>query len=99
MQQHWEYPRRWRSPLADAIRQREGLGLTHPGGTPKCPRRPAKQYPGGKGLPPQPQLHYGRRAYGGRWGARGRGAPPETRALVARGYYDELRRAFHDAEE
>jgi hypothetical protein len=94
-----EYPQRWRSPLADAVRAREGLGLTHPGGTPKCPRRPDKQYPGGRALPPQPQLHYGRQARDRRCGARGRGAPPETRELIRAGYYDELRRAFHDAAE
>jgi hypothetical protein len=80
---HWR-----KGPVARAIAEREGLGLSHPGGTPRHPRTAKKARR-------VTQHNHVKRGYL----CRGEPAPSPFRALLTGGYYDELRRAFEASEE
>jgi hypothetical protein len=80
---HWR-----KGPVARAIAEREGTGLSHPGGTPRHPRTAARARR-------ITQHNHVKRGYL----CRGESAPSPFRALLAGGYYDELRRAFEAADE
>jgi hypothetical protein len=74
-----------RSPTARAVGEREGTGLAHNGGTPRRPRT-AKTA--------------ARKVYHGRFMVESHEVHPSLfHGLLTSGYYDELRRAFHEAQD
>lgn len=79
---HWR-----KGPVARAIAEREGMGLSHPGGTPRHPRTAQKARR-------VTQHNHVKRGYL----CRGTALSPFRRLLTG-GYYDELRRAFEASEE
>jgi hypothetical protein len=80
---HWR-----KGPVARAIAEREGLGLSHPGGTPRHPRTTEKARR-------VTRHNHVKRGYLGR----GEPALSPFRELLTGGYYDEMRRAFEASEE
>jgi hypothetical protein len=85
---YWS-PAYWRrSPTARAIAEREGTGLSHPGGTPRHPRTAEKA----RRVTQHNQIKRG-------YLCRGEPAPSPFRRLLTGGYYDEMRRAFEASEE
>jgi hypothetical protein len=80
---HWR-----KGPVARAIAEREGTGLSHPGGTPRRPRTAARARR-------ITQHNHVKRGYL----CRAEQALSPFRRLLTGGYYDELRRAFEEADE
>lgn len=79
-----------RSPVAREVGEREGVGLSQNGGTPRHPRTARKA---------ARKENYRHGQFVGAFPDAEGQALHLTRRLIAAGYYDEYRRAFEAADE